>query len=210
MVTRCDSLVWATAQAGKAGEGDRRAGESSLPGINAGSLGDDQFAVLVRRYKDRVVRLAASILGPAHTCEAEDLAQEVFILVYRKYDSFRHDSNFATWLYRVTRNRALDRRRLARYRRPHVGEEGLDALPAPGVDPERRTVVKERRAAVLRHLEHLPETQRMVVHLHYWTGFGIKEIASLLEMKVDTVKSHLFRARKRLAGELAGEVSADV
>jgi RNA polymerase sigma-70 factor (ECF subfamily) len=178
--------------------------------VRAGN--DDEFTDLVRRYKEQVIRLAVSILGPAHAGEAEDLAQEVFVQVYRKLDTFRRDSALSTWLYRVTRNRAIDRRRLARMKRPHVGDESLGTLKAPEAnsDPERITVAGERRARVLEHLERLPDTQRAVIYLHYWMDAGVDEIARMLEMKAGTVKSHLFRARQRLARDLAGEVQSDV
>ena len=92
-----------------------------------------------------------------------------------------------------------------------TSDEVLASLKAPesSSNPERIAIADERRARVLDRLEQLPEAQRTAVYLHYWMGAGVKEIAGLLEMKVDTVKSNLLRARQRLARELAGEVSAD-
>lgn len=165
---------------------------------------EDLFAELVSRHKERVFRLAASILGPGHEAEAEDLTQEVFLLVYRKLASFRQECAFSTWLYRMTRNAAIDRRRRARFRYHHVDEAVLRSVQTDDVrcDPEHRASTRERRQQVLGHIDQLPEPQRSVVYLHYWLGTPIAEIAGLLELNSETVKSHLFRARRRLASQI--------
>jgi RNA polymerase sigma-70 factor (ECF subfamily) len=173
---------------------------------------DDLFRLLVQRYRDRVFRLAVSMLGPGNEAEAEDVAQEVFVLVYRKIDTFRHDSDFSSWIFRMTRNRAIDSLRKARMRHRHVGDEELRSMPSRETcsDPEMAAVAGERRTAVLRHVQRLPDLQRTVVYLHYWIGSGVADIAELLDMNVQTVKSHLHRARRRLALELAAKGSRHV
>jgi RNA polymerase sigma-70 factor (ECF subfamily) len=170
---------------------------------------DDILHTLVQRYRDRIFRLAASMLGPGNEAEAEDVVQEVFVLVYRKLDTFRHDSDFSTWLFRLARNRAIDRLRKARGRHRHVGAEELRSMPSPGPsgDPELAALAGEQRAEVLRLVRRLPHVQRTVVHLHYWIGSSVAEIAELLDMNPQTVKSHLYRARRRLARELEAEGS---
>ena len=170
---------------------------------------DDLFHLLVQRYRDRVFRLAVSVLGPGNEAEAEDVAQEVFVLVYRKIDTFRHDSAFSTWLFRMTRNRAIDHLRKARMRHHHVGDEQLQSMPsrATSSDPELAAIAGEWRTVVLQHVQRLPDLQRTVVYLHYWIGSGVADIAELLDMNVQTVKSHLHRARRRLALELEAEGS---
>ncbi len=170
---------------------------------------EDLFRLLVQRYSDRVFRLVVSMLGPGNEAEAEDVVQDVFVLVYRKIDTFRHDSDFSTWLFRMTRNRAIDHLRKARMRRHHVGDEALRSMPSRGTssDPEMAVVAGERRTAVLQHFQRLPCLQRTVVYLYYWTGSGVADIAELLDMNVQTVKSHLHRARRRLALELEADGS---
>jgi len=165
---------------------------------------DDLFQLLVQRYRDRIFRLAVSMLGPGNEPEAEDVTQEVFVLVYRKIDTFRHDSSFSAWIFRLTRNRTIDRLRRARMRHHHVGDERLQWMPSQETssDPEMAMVAGERRTAILQHVQRLPDLQRTVVYLFYWVGSGVVEIADLLEMNVQTVKSHLHRARRRLAREL--------
>jgi RNA polymerase sigma-70 factor (ECF subfamily) len=168
--------------------------------------GDDElFRILVQRHKRRVFRVAAAVLGPGREAEAEDLTQEAFLLAFRKLGSFRGDSAFSTWLLRVTRNLAIDRRRRADLRQPHVSEDELATLPAvgAGTNPEERAAASEQRERVLRQLALLPEPQRTAVYLHYWLDSPVAEMAELLELKPETVKSHLHRARQRLAGALA-------
>lgn len=204
-----DCLSRAVALTGRMGESLEARSDSSLVRDLVRSWDDDLFHVLVQRYKDRVFRLAASVLGPGNAAEAEDVAQEVFVLVYRKIETFRHDSDFSTWLFRMTKNRALDRRRQARLRHPHVGDEAVRSVPAPGRsnDPEQVAAAGELRARVLGQIEQLPDPERTVVYLHYWMGNGVADIGELLAMNVQTVKSHLFRARRRLARVLERERS---
>jgi RNA polymerase sigma-70 factor (ECF subfamily) len=165
---------------------------------------DDLFATLVHRYQDRVFRLALSVLGPGMEAEAEDLLQDIFVQVFRKLDTFRGESSFSAWLYRLSYNRCLDRRREARFRHPHVCESVLEGLTDPHrhADPARLTADSERRRQLLALVDQLPDMQRAVVLLHYWLGHSVCDIASLLDSRPSTIKSHLFRARQSLAERL--------
>lgn len=171
------------------------------------SSGDDgHFCVLVQRYKNRVFRLVASVLGPSKEADAEDLVQEIFISVYRKLDTFRGDCSFSTWLYRLSRNRAIDWRR----RRRSVGIELSDwvsqeAEPLSHDDPDHAIEEDRRSSIVLRQVDALGEPRRTIIFLHYWMGCGVDEISGLTEIPTGTVKSHLFRARRALAEGLKGE-----
>jgi len=112
-----ESLSWAVTLGGTKGDLPEAKSNESLSREWVRTGDDDLFHVLVRRYRDRVFRLVASVLGPGNEAESEDVAQEVFVLVYTKIDTFRQGSNFSTWLFRVAKNRALDRRRQASRRR---------------------------------------------------------------------------------------------
>lgn len=195
--------AWASAGDREAVEA--RSDESLLRDLER-TGGDDVFDVLVRRYRDKVFRLVASVLGPGRGSEVEDVVQEVFVQVFRKLGTFRRESVFSTWLFRIAKNHAIDRLRDPRFRRPHVGEADLRSLPAPerSSDPERLAQAEERRVAMLTQIAALPEPQRTVVYLRYWMDSEIAEIAELLEMNSQTVKSHLFRARRRLARDIEG------
>jgi RNA polymerase sigma-70 factor (ECF subfamily) len=164
--------------------------------------GDEQvFEILIRRYQDKVFRLAASILARGAQSEAEDATQEVFVILLRQLKTFRRECAFSTWLYRVARNQIIDYRRRALQRPSHVSDVVLRGMPDNGVlaDPQKVVTGGQERAWLMRHVDRLSGPQRVVVYLHYWQGQSIAEISELLELRVSTVKSHLSRARQRLA-----------
>ncbi len=164
---------------------------------------DDEeiFEILVRRYQEKVFRLAASILGRGAESEAEDATQEVFVVLLRQLKTFRRESAFSTWLYRVARNQIIAYRRRLPHRASHVDADVPRTLPDGGVltDPQRVATTGQNQARIMGHVDRLGEPQRVVVYLHYWQGQSVAEIAALLDLKPSTVKSHLFRARQRLA-----------
>lgn len=162
---------------------------------------EEVFEILVRRYQEKVFRLAASILGRGAESEAEDAAQEVFVVVLRQLKTFRRESAFSTWLYRVARNQIIDYRRRASRRPSEVSDHTLPAIPESNVlaDPLKVVTAAQRQARLLRHVGRLSEPQRVVVHLHYWQGQSLAEISELLGLRLGTVRPHLYRARQRLA-----------
>ena len=172
---------------------------------------EEALEMLVRRYQDKIVRLAASILGRRAEGEAEDAAQEVFIVVLRKLKTFRGESAFSTWLYRVARNQIVDYRRRARQRTSDLSEPVLRTILDTGAlaDPQGVVAAAEKRAWLMDHVDRLREPQRVVVHLHYWQGQSVGEISELLGLRPSTVKSHLFRARQGLAAAIRGDGRED-
>jgi len=158
------------------------------------------FARLVSRHQASVFRLALSVLGPGAEAEAEDVTQKVFIRVAGGLAGFRGESAFRTWLRRLTVNLALDHRRLARWRKPHLDASVLERLPADNRsnDPHSRAVAAERAQTVHRCLDMLPTVVRVVIHLHYWMDCPVDEIAAMLGIPAGTVKSHMHRGRKLL------------
>ena len=158
----------------------------------------EPFETLVERYQARVFRLALSIMGRGGEADAEEVAQEVFVTVYRNLSTFRQDSQFGTWLYRITYRKGIDRYRHMRWRRAEIGEEALDPLPsAEDLQASAERAEEDRRLACA--VESLPDLYRTVIQQHYWLGASVAEIGETLEAPVGTVKSYLFRARKRLA-----------
>lgn len=152
------------------------------------------FDLLVERYQHRVFRLVVSLLGPYADLDAEEVTQEVFLRAYRRLETFRGESRFSTWLYRLAYNRTLEYRRRARIRMPHVPVETVQSIadtPAEQHDHEREQLV-----AVL--LEQLPDVYRTVINMYYWLDCSVEEIAETLAVPPGTVKSYLFRARRRL------------
>ena len=168
---------------------------------------EDTFELLVRRYRDKVFGLAVSMLGYGAESEAEDATQEVFVVVLRQLKTFRRESAFSTWLYRVARNRIIEYRRRAARRPTDVADGILHGIPDRGVlgNPQRAIETACRRSRLLREIDCLSEPQRVAVYLHYWRGESIAEISELLGLAPNTIKSHLCRARRRLARALREE-----
>lgn len=152
------------------------------------------FDRIVDRYQHRVFRLVWSILGTgARDTDAEDVTQEVFLQVYRNLDRFREESQLGTWIYSIARNKALDRRRTARNRHPHV--------PVQPDWGSGHTDV-EKNLQIAQAIEKLPQIYRVLIHLFYWQQASLEEISEVTGMKVGTIKSYLARARHNLEAVL--------
>lgn len=160
------------------------------------------FAELVRRYRAPVFRLAVSILGQEFAPEAEDVAQDVMLRVHHALRSFRGESRFGSWIYRIAFNQALNVKARARYRQPHVSEQMLASTESSDRSPDDQLQAKRRQRAVLESIFELPEVYQSALRLHYWLGASMAEIAELLDTPENTVKSYLHRARKLLRAML--------
>jgi RNA polymerase sigma-70 factor (ECF subfamily) len=165
--------------------------------------GDQQaFAELVRRYRDRVFRLAASILGREFIPEAEDVAQEVFLKVHYAIDSFRGEAQFSSWIYRMTFNQAVNLKARVRFRSPHASETALDRAVALGPGPDRQVETAQRDQALAECMGALPEVYQSALRLYYWLDTGVGDVAVFLGVPENTAKSYLHRARQLLHGML--------
>lgn len=161
------------------------------------------FDLLVLKYQHKVVKLVARLLrDPA---EAEDVAQEAFVKAYRALGSFRGDSAFYTWLYRIAVNTA--RNAIAsRQRRPldyesdlSEGEQSNLASRLRHTDTPEATVLSEEiRVTVNDAIEQLPEDLRTAIVLREVEGLSYEEIATAMDCPVGTVRSRIFRAREAI------------
>jgi len=161
----------------------------------------DQLAweALVRRYQGRVYGLAMSYMRNAE--EARDAAQEIFVRVYAKLDSFRDQETFLPWLLRLGRNVCIDLLRRAKARPAESGaplDEAPDIIDARA-NPEGSAEDAERKRLVYRALDRLSDPYREMILLKEIQGLKLEEIASMLELPVGTVKSRSNRARIELA-----------
>lgn len=160
------------------------------------------FGDLVDRYKDRVFRLLGRYCRDSVECE--DLAQDVFLKVFRKLHTFNHDSQFFTWLYRITVNAATDHlsrassRRLRLVEDTGVFERGDDEHESPTAPLEAQELQQVTRAIV----EQLPEKFRTILVLREFEGLSYTDIAEVLQIQLGTVESRLFRARKKFKDAL--------
>jgi RNA polymerase sigma-70 factor (ECF subfamily) len=151
--------------------------------------------MLYHQYKRRVFGMAHRIVGPS---DAEEVAQEVFVRVFRGLVSFRGDSALSTWIYRLTVNAALSHLS-RRGRRQEVGDESLVDLPAPPAT-ERDSALAARIETAL---TKLPAGYRAILVLHDVEGLSHEECAAILDCRIGTCKSQLHKARARMR-ELLG------
>jgi RNA polymerase sigma-70 factor (ECF subfamily) len=172
-------------------------GDSQL--VARAQTGDQQaFAELVRRHSAMVFRLAVSILGREFVPEAEDVTQEVFLKVHHALLSFRGESEFSSWVYRITFNQAVNLKSRVRFRSPHADETALYRAVAAEPGPERQSETAQRDRVLAECIWTLPEVYQSALRLHYWLGMGLAEASLLLGVPENTVKSYLHRARQLL------------
>ncbi len=167
--------------------------------------GDPQaFAQLAAEQQTYIYNLAYRLLRDAE--EAKDLAQEALIRAWQMLPSFRGEARFTTWLYRLVVNLGLNR--LTRLRRrpeqPSVDDARWPDPSSLAADPEAIHGAREWREAIWREVDALPEKYRLAIVLYYQHERSYDEIARILELPLNTVKTHLARARRMLAGRLAG------
>jgi RNA polymerase sigma-70 factor (ECF subfamily) len=189
-------------------------------GVKAGD--DASFELLLRRFRTPLVNFLARMVRDRAV--AEELAQEVFLRVYRARKQYAPSAKFTTWLFRIATNLALNSIRDGRYRQMEVsldqqvdtGEGERPAIEVPDHRPgmEQQLVARDRAARIRRAVEALPEKQRAAVLLHKYHELDYDEIARILDCSESALKSLLFRAYETLRVQLAplvapgGETSA--
>jgi RNA polymerase sigma factor (sigma-70 family) len=170
---------------------------------------DLNFEQIVRDHQEMVFRTLLRLNGSRE--HIEDLAQEVFLRLYRALPAFRGEALLTTYLYRITVNVAQDEwKRRRRVERPLVsisssaasndnGEvEWEDRLAHPGLDAEQQLSEKQFQQSVERQLQHLSDVERTVIVLYHQEERSYEQIADALKMPMGTVRTHLHRGRKKL------------
>jgi len=160
------------------------------------------FELLVARHQRAVYNLALRFLNDSE--EAEDLAQEVFIRIYKAAASYTPEAKFTTWLYTIVRNLCFN---VLRSRRQavivSVDDETLPELPAKNEDPVERITRQQVREKVMHAVSLLPENMRLVVLLSKYHGLSYEEIAGIMGCTVNAIKLRVHRAKAILAEELS-------
>ena len=167
------------------------------------------FDYLVQKYRRPMISF---LYRMAHNAAAaEDLAQEVFLRVYRSRESYEASAKFTTWLYRIATNLAVNHTRDTRHERPELTvsldepdeETGSTVeLPDGKLTAEQAMVQKERMLAIRRKVESLPELQRLAVIMHKYQQMDYRQIAEVLKKSESATKSLLFRAYETLREQL--------
>lgn len=177
--------------------------------VQQAAAGDTRaFDDIVALHSQRVIQLAWRLVG--NRADAEDLAQEAFIRLHRTLPDFRGEAGLATWFYRTVSRLAIDflrRERLRRkffwFRRHEDEEDPRELVASTSPSPAQQLLAAEKMQQLQRALQQLSPRQRTVFVLRNDEGLPLKEIAEMLGLEEGTVKIHLHRAVKKLAGELA-------
>jgi RNA polymerase sigma-70 factor (ECF subfamily) len=201
-----DEAAWNSArQAGGAGEM-----ETDAAIMLRVAHGDESgFTYLVEKYHRAMIHFLFRMVR--NQAIAEELAQEVFLRVYRSRESYRAEAKFTTWLYRIATNLAVNHARDTRHERsaqtlyldapdPETGTTPDVADDEPTV--EQRLMRDERMASIRTHVMALPERQRMAVLMHKYQGMDYRQIGEVLKLSESATKSLLFRAYQTLRDKL--------
>jgi RNA polymerase sigma-70 factor (ECF subfamily) len=159
--------------------------------------GDAQaYRALADHFLPRIVAYCTRLLG--NPTEAEDVAQETFLRLWKQADRWKPDARLSTWLFRIAHNRCIDRLRKRRESSPdHLDRQSI------GDRPSALMLRKQIASAVELALSELPERQRAAISLSHYEGLSNPEIAEVLDVSVEAVESLLSRGRRTLRRELA-------
>lgn len=179
--------------------------------------GDDTgFSFLIEKYRKPIINFMYRMVH--NQAVAEELAQEVFLRVYRSRLTYRAEAKFTTWLYRIATNLGVNHARDTKYERSAQTVYLDQADPETGTTPdvaddrplaEDELVKDERMRAIRKHVMALPERQRTAVLMHKYQGLDYKEIGAVLKLSESATKSLLFRAYQTLRERLKEFVEQD-
>ena len=173
--------------------------------VQAGDTG--AFDILVQKYQHKVVNLIGRFVSDQAECQ--DIAQDAFIKAYRAIDSFRGDSQFYTWLYRIAANTAKNYLASRTRKSPAYAIDVDDAEHFEGesglkeyANPENLLLTDEIKATVFSAIEKLPDDLKSAITLREIDGLSYEEIAEVMDCPIGTVRSRIFRARDVIDKEL--------
>jgi RNA polymerase sigma-70 factor (ECF subfamily) len=179
--------------------------------LKAGNMA--AFDFLIQKYRKPIINFMYRMTR--NQAVAEELAQEVFLRVYRSRETYRAEARFSTWLYRIATNLGVNQARDTRHERAastvYLDEADSETGTTPDVadstpDVESRLLRDERMAAIRDHVMALPERQRMAVLMHKYEGMDYSQIGEVLKLSESATKSLLFRAYQTLREKLKGFV----
>ncbi|WP_338357361.1 RNA polymerase sigma factor [Yeosuana marina] len=167
------------------------------------------FSVLVDRYKDLVFSLALKMVKNRE--EAEEVAQDTFIKVYKSLTQFKGDSKFSTWIYKVTYNTCLDRLKKNKREQHVVPIDEFNTNQIKSLDNALDTMQdKERIQAIQDCIELLPSDDAFLLTLFYFEEQSLEEIANVVNLTTNNVKVKLFRSRKKLTTILKERLEPEI
>jgi RNA polymerase sigma-70 factor (ECF subfamily) len=179
--------------------------------LKAGNMAGFDF--LIQKYRKPIISFMYRMTR--NQAVAEELAQEVFLRVYRSRETYRAEARFSTWLYRIATNLGVNQARDTRHERAastiYLDEADSETGTTPDVadttpDVESKLLRNERMAAIREHVMALPERQKMAVLMHKYEGMDYSQIGDVLKLSESATKSLLFRAYQTLREKLKGFV----
>ena len=178
--------------------------------INQIIAGDSNaFSVLVDRYKDLVFTLSLKMLKNRE--EAEEVAQDTFIKVFKSLSKFKGDSKFSTWIYKVTYNSCLDRLKKNKKHQLKVAIDEYTEHQVKTIDNALENMVEEERQQAIKGcLELLPPDDSFLLTLYYFEEQSLDEIAKVVGLTANNVKVKLFRSRKKLTSILKANLEPEI
>jgi RNA polymerase sigma-70 factor (ECF subfamily) len=194
-------------------------GDDAALASRAAQGDQDAFARIMRRYNQRLYRLAVSVMGDAS--EAEDVLQESYVRAFYAFATYAGAGSLGAWLARIVRNEAIDRVRARESRRTHVaieaelgGQSGEDETNVTSdplmIDPQALAANAELRRLLEHAIQRLPEQFRTAFVLREVEGLSVEETAEYLGIPAATVKTRDHRARNLLRGYLSENIDATI
>ncbi|MEM1340180.1 MAG: sigma-70 family RNA polymerase sigma factor [Bacteroidota bacterium] len=184
--------------------------QDNQPDIAAILQGDARaFAVLVDRYKNMVYTVALRMLK--HSEEAEEVAQDTFIKVFKSLKRFKGDSKLSTWIYRIAYNTCLDRLKSKSRDRTNVALDTVQGFELQNMENALEVMIQNEKQELIRAcVQQLAPKDAALLTLFYFEEKNLSELGKILKMKESAVKVGLFRARRRMAKILKKSLQSEI
>jgi RNA polymerase sigma factor (sigma-70 family) len=159
-----------------------------------------RYALLVDKYKDTVFSLTMGMLKNRE--DAEEVAQDVFLKIFKALPRFKRKAKFSTWMYRIAYNECISHLRKQKIRSLSTDQVSPAYFAEAGDSTAEQEATERKHKALQQALEQLQETDRALIHFFYFDKLPVDEIAKITGLSVSNVKTKLFRIRKKLYNEM--------
>ena len=171
--------------------------------------GDAQaFTALVNLYKDMAVMLSYNIL--LNREDAEEAAQDAFVKCFRSLHTYKAEARFATWLYRIVVNTALNKKKLKKHHHIDIADPGNEIWQFQHDDPGEAGVNSEHKKFIQLALQSMNEKERLCLTLYYLNELSVKEIHEITGISLSNIKVLLFRGRQHFYKELSKHLKTEI
>ena len=174
--------------------------------VQMAAAGDETaFEEIVGRYKNLVYSVVLRMVADSE--DANDIAQEVFIKVYRNLDKYSSEFRFSTWIIRIATNTVIDFRR--KKKQEFVSIDEMETELPDIVTPENEYIEKEQKSELMNAINSLPDMYKMPIVLYHLEGLSYQDISSILGVSMSKIKNRIFRGRKLLKEEIIKRKEGD-